>query len=101
MKPITMELGGHSPVIVFEDADVERAAKMLARFKIRNAGQVCISPTRFYIHQDIFEQFKDTFTQTLADIKVDDGLKECIDIGTLAHARLLTSMQIFVDDVTP
>ncbi len=100
MKPITMELGGHSPVIVFEDADVERAAKMLARFKIRNAGQVCISPTRFYIHQAIFEQFKDTFTQTLADIKVDDGLKEGTDMGPLAHERRLTSMQQFVDDAT-
>lgn len=100
MKPITMELGGHSPVVVFEDADVERAAKMLARFKIRNAGQVCISPTRFYIHQDIFEQFKDTFTNTLADIKVDDGLKEGTDMGPLAHERRLTSMQQFVDDAT-
>lgn len=100
MKPITMELGGHSPVIVFEDADVERAAKQLARFKIRNAGQVCVSPTRFYIHQDIFAQFKDIFTDTLANIKVDDGLKEGTEMGPLAHERRVTAMQQFVDDAT-
>src|SRR5690625_4802879 len=55
MKPITMELCGHSPVIVFEDADVERAARMLDRFKIRKTGQVCNSPTQYHIHQDIYE----------------------------------------------
>jgi len=100
MKPITMELGGHSPVIVFADADVERAAKMLARFKIRNAGQVCVSPTRFYIHQDVFTQFQDVFTNILANIKVDDGTKEGTDMGPLAHERRLSAMQEFVDDAT-
>lgn len=100
MKPITMELGGHSPVIVFEDADIERAAKQLAYFKIRNAGQVCISPTRFYIHRDVFEPFKDIFTATLAKIQVDDGLKEGTDMGPLAHERRVAAMQQFVDDAT-
>src|SRR5690625_6397677 len=73
---------------------------MFARFKTRNTGQACITTTRFYIHQDNIEQFKDTFTQTLADIKVDDGLKEGTDMGPLAQERRLTSMQQFVDDAT-
>ena len=57
MKRTTMELGGHSPVLVFEDADVERAAGLLEAFKFRNAGQVCVSPTRFYLHEKIHDRF--------------------------------------------
>ncbi|QXR35903.1 NAD-dependent succinate-semialdehyde dehydrogenase [Alcaligenes aquatilis] len=98
MKRITMELGGHSPVLVLPDADVARAARQLARFKIRNAGQVCISPTRFYIHDDIYTAFVDRFTQELANVKVGDGLDPDTQMGPLAHERRIPMMQKFVDN---
>lgn len=98
MKRITMELGGHSPVLVLPDADVARAARQLARFKIRNAGQVCISPTRFYIHDDIYSAFVDRFTEELANVKVGDGLDPDTQMGPLAHERRIPMMQKFVDN---
>lgn len=98
MKRITMELGGHSPVLVLPDADVARAARQLARFKIRNAGQVCISPTRFYIHDDIYTAFVDRFTEELANVKVGNGLDPDTQMGPLAHERRIPMMQKFVDN---
>ncbi|NYT25235.1 NAD-dependent succinate-semialdehyde dehydrogenase [Alcaligenaceae bacterium] len=98
MKRITMELGGHSPVIVFDDANVEKAATQLARFKVRNAGQVCISPTRFYVQDKVYASFLETFVQTLRDIKVGDGLETDTDMGPLAHERRVPTMSRFVED---
>src|SRR5690554_4628683 len=98
MKRITMELGGHSPVLVFDDADVPRAAKMLARFKIRNARQVCVSPTRFYVHQKIYDAFLETFVETLRGIKVGNGLEADTQMGPLAHARRVPVLTRFVED---
>src|SRR5439155_148203 len=63
MKRTTMELGGHSPVVVFADADPEKAADTIAAFKYRNAGQVCISPTRFYVQEDVYPRFLKRFTE--------------------------------------
>ena len=63
MKRATMELGGHSPVVVFADADPEKAADTIAAFKYRNAGQVCISPTRFYVQEDVYPRFLKRFTE--------------------------------------
>lgn len=96
MKPITMELGGHSPVLVFPDVNVKRVAKQLANYKIRNAGQVCISPTRFYIHDDIYSAFQDEFINILANINVGDGLDPETDMGPLAHERRIGIMNQFV-----
>jgi succinate-semialdehyde dehydrogenase/glutarate-semialdehyde dehydrogenase len=98
MKRVTMELGGHSPVLVFNDADVDRAAKMLARFKIRNAGQVCISPTRFYVQKGVYDKFLTTFVETLSKIKVGNGLEPGVDMGPLAHERRVEMMGQFVDN---
>ncbi len=98
MKRITMELGGHSPALVLPDADVERAARQLARFKIRNAGQVCISPTRFYIHDDIYDAFEQRFTEELASVRVGDGLDPDTQMGPLAHERRVPVMKQFVDN---
>lgn len=98
MKPITMELGGHAPVLVFPDVDIKRVAKQLAYFKVRNAGQVCISPTRFYIHDDIYADFRDEFVNILANINVGDGLDPETDMGPLAHERRLTTMDQFVQN---
>ncbi|MFA5521068.1 MAG: NAD-dependent succinate-semialdehyde dehydrogenase [Castellaniella sp.] len=98
MKRVTMELGGHSPVLVFDDADVARAAKMLARFKCRNAGQVCVSPTRFYIQEGVYDEFLDIFTENMKGIRVGDGLEPGTQMGPLAHARRVPAMARFVDD---
>ncbi len=98
MKRVTMELGGHSPVLVFDDADVPRAAKMLALLKIRNAGQVCVSPTRFYVHQNVYDEFLEQFVGTLKTINVGDGLDAATQMGPLAHERRVATMGQFVDN---
>lgn len=98
MKRITMELGGHSPVLVFDDADIEPAAEMLARSKIRNAGQVCVSPTRFYVQEKAYDKFLARFTDVIASIKVGDGLASDTQMGPLAHERRVLSMESFLDD---
>ena len=98
MKRATMELGGHSPVLVFDDADVERAAEMLARQKVRNAGQVCVSPTRFYVQEKAYDRFLARFTDVIASIQVGNGLEQGTQMGPLAHARRVASMERFLDD---
>ena len=98
MKRVSMELGGHSPVLVFDDADVEQAAKVLATFKTRNAGQMCIAPSRFYVHDKAHDRFMDAFTNALGALKVGNGLDPATTMGPLAHARRADAMQGFVDD---
>jgi len=98
MKRVTMELGGHSPVLVFDDADIDRAATMLAKFKIRNAGQVCVSPTRFYVQKKVYDRFVAKFTDVLSKIKVGDGLAEGTEMGPLAHERRIPAISRFVED---
>jgi len=98
MKRVTMELGGHSPVLVFDDADIEKAAHMLAKFKIRNAGQVCVSPTRFYVQAKAYDKFLAAFTDTLSKIKVGDGLAKGTEMGPLSHERRVPAINRFVDD---
>ena len=98
MKRITMELGGHAPAIVFDDADVAAAAKQLAGAKFRNAGQVCVSPTRFLVHESVYPQFLDGFVAAASQIKVGDGLQKETRMGPLANSRRVEAMQMFVDD---
>ena len=98
MKRATMELGGHAPVIVFADADVERAADMLAAYKMRNAGQVCISPTRFYVQQDAHDCYVERFTRAIERIPVGAGLDERTQMGPLCHSRRVEAMELFVQD---
>lgn len=98
MKRCTMELGGHSPVMVLEDADVQAAAKMAAATKFRNAGQVCISPTRFYIQEKVYDEFTDAFMAETANVKVGNGMDEGVTMGPLVGERRLDVMQTFVDD---
>ena len=98
MKRTTMELGGHSPVVVFNDADPEKAADTIAAFKYRNAGQVCISPTRFYVQEDVYKKFLARFTEYAKGIKVGDGLEKGITMGPLANSRRLDAMDSFVAD---
>src|SRR3974390_929760 len=91
MKRATMELGGHSPVVVFEDADPEKAADTIAAFKYRNAGQVCISPTRFYVQEKSYNKFLARFTEYAKGLKMGDGLEKGITLGPLANPRRLRS----------
>ena len=98
MKRSTMELGGHSPVLVFDDADIDQSAKMLAKFKLRNAGQVCVSPTRFYVQEKAYEQFLAAFTAALKSVKVGNGLEKDVEMGPLAHERRVPTMSKFVED---
>ncbi len=100
MKRVTMELGGHSPAIVFDDADVERAAKLLAGFKFRNAGQVCVSPTRFYVQQGVYDRFMAAFLAQARKVRVGNGLDPDASMGPLAHERRLPAMAEFVADAT-
>jgi len=98
MKRATMELGGHSPAIVCEDADVNAAVKILSANKFRNAGQVCISPTRFLVHDSVYDQFVDGFVKQAEKLIVGNGLDEGVKMGPLAHDRRLTAIEGFVAD---
>ncbi len=98
MKRVTMELGGHSPAIVFADADVDVAAKILGANKYRNAGQVCVSPTRFLVHEQIYQPFLDRFIAAAKAVKVGDGAAEGVTMGPLATARRVEAMEGFIAD---
>ena len=98
MKRVTMELGGHSPAIVCEDADVKAAVKILSANKFRNAGQVCISPTRFLVHDSVYEEFVDGFVKQAESLNVGNGLDDGVKMGPLAHDRRLTAIEGFVAD---
>ena len=98
MKRATMELGGHSPAIVCEDADVNAAVKILSANKFRNAGQVCISPTRFLVHDSVYDQFVNGFVKQAEKLNVGNGLDEGVKMGPLAHDRRLTAIEGFVAD---
>lgn len=98
MKRVTMELGGHAPAIVFDDADVKYAATVLAGSKYRNAGQVCIAPTRFLIQDGVYDQFVDEFVARTKALKVGNGLDEGVTIGPLANDRRQAAIGALVDD---
>jgi succinate-semialdehyde dehydrogenase / glutarate-semialdehyde dehydrogenase len=98
MKRTTMELGGHSPVVVFGDADPEKVADTIAAFKYRNAGQVCISPTRFYVQEGVYNKFLSRFTEYAKGVKLGDGLEKGITMGPMANARRIDAMESFVAD---
>ncbi|WP_439573571.1 NAD-dependent succinate-semialdehyde dehydrogenase [Phreatobacter sp.] len=98
MKRATMELGGHAPVLVFDDADVAHAAKLMAAFKYRNAGQVCVSPTRFFVHEKVYDNFVADFTGIASGLKVGAGLDPTTNMGPLANPRRVNAMEAFVAD---
>ena len=98
MKRVSMELGGHAPVIVCEDADVALAVKSAGAAKFRNAGQVCISPTRFLVHNSVRQQFAEAMADLARGIKVGDGLAEGTQMGPLANPRRLAAMAEFHQD---
>lgn len=98
LKRCTMELGGHAPVVVFNDADVDKALDAVAGFKFRNAGQVCVSPTRFYVQEDAYSRFVEGFVERAEAVKVGDGLEPGVQMGPLIADRRLDVMESFVSD---
>ncbi len=98
VKKLTLELGGQAPVVVFDDADIDKAVGLTLAAKFRNAGQTCISPTRFFVQEAVYGQFVDRFAAASAALKVGDGLQAGTQMGPVLHARRLDEMASFVQD---
>ncbi|MEM9043575.1 MAG: NAD-dependent succinate-semialdehyde dehydrogenase [Pseudomonadota bacterium] len=98
LKRCTMELGGHSPVVVFDDADIDQALQIIGMNKFRNAGQVCISPTRFFVQENVYSKFVEGFAELADGLKVGNGLDEGVQMGPLVAERRLGVMQDWVND---
>jgi len=98
MKRITLELGGHAPVLIFDDCDLEKTLDMVVPQKFRNAGQVCVSPTRFYVQEGIYDAFLKGFAERTAKVKTGDGLQADTKMGPLANARRPDAIEALVND---
>ncbi|WP_137134497.1 NAD-dependent succinate-semialdehyde dehydrogenase [Rhizobium sp. FKY42] len=98
MKRATMELGGHAPVVVFNDADLEKAIEVSAAAKFRNAGQVCVAPTRFLIQDGVADQFIDGLVKYAENLKVGNGLEADVTMGPLANERRIPAMEGMIQD---
>ena len=97
-KRTTMELGGHAPVIIFDDADLEKTVEILSVSKFRNAGQICISPTRFYVQDGIHDRFVEALTARVGKISVGDGLLKTSTMGPMANPRRPAAIEALVAD---
>ncbi|MGD9741124.1 MAG: NAD-dependent succinate-semialdehyde dehydrogenase [Dongiaceae bacterium] len=93
LQKCTLELGGHSPVIVFDDVDLVEVAKQTAAFKFRNAGQVCIAPNRFYLHERIYDRFVEEMCGLARKVKLGDGTDTATTMGPMANARRIGAME--------
>lgn len=98
IKKTSLELGGNAPFIVFEDADIDKAVDSAIQAKFRNGGQTCVCVNRFYIHDDIYEQFLVKFADKVAKLRVGNGLDEETDIGPMITARAISGMAELVKD---
>ncbi|WP_095158808.1 NAD-dependent succinate-semialdehyde dehydrogenase [Pseudomonas sp. Irchel 3E13] len=98
LKRCTLELGGHAPFIVCDDVDVEAVAALGAGLKFRNGGQICASPTRFYVQSAVYEQFVEAFCRVSAGLKMGDGQDPASQLGPLANPRRVAAVQEYVDD---
>lgn len=98
MKRITLELGGHAPVLVFDDCDLDKTLDMIVPQKFRNAGQVCVSPTRFYVQDGIYDAFLAGFAERTKRVKTGDGLSPDTKMGPLANARRPDAIEALVSD---
>lgn len=98
MVRTTMELGGHGPVLVFDDVNLEHVLDLCATAKCRNGGQVCVSPTRFYIHASIYNKFVEGFVARINQVKVGNPLDESVGMGPLIHARRRDAVHALIQD---
>ncbi|MEG3153556.1 NAD-dependent succinate-semialdehyde dehydrogenase [Sphingomonas sp. RB1R13] len=98
MTRVTLELGGHAPVLIFDDCDLDKTLDMVVPQKFRNAGQVCVSPTRFYVQESIYDAFITGFAARTAKVVTGDGLADTTSMGPLANARRPAAISALVDD---
>lgn len=98
MKRTTMELGGHAPVLVFDDVDVEAVLELCVFSKLRNAGQICVSPTRFLVHESVYDSFAAGFAARAAAWPVGNGLEAGVKMGPLAHSRRPEAVGALVEE---
>ena len=98
MTRVTLELGGHAPVLIFDDCDLEKTLDMVVPQKFRNAGQVCVSPTRFYVQSGIYDAFLKGFAERTAKVKIGDGLEADTRMGPLANARRPAAIGALIED---
>ena len=98
MKRVTMELGGPAPSIVFDDADVDLAGRLLSTNKLRNAGQVCVSPTRLLVQEAVYDQFVGKFTEAVQAARIGDGMESSTQMGPMANPRRMAAMEAFIGD---
>jgi len=98
VKRTTMELGGHAPVLVFDDCDLERTLDIIVPQKFRNAGQVCVSPTRFYVQSGIYKRFAEEFTARTERLTVGNGMNEGTQMGPLANVRRPEAVSLLIED---
>lgn len=98
MKRATMELGGHAPVVVYDDADVNEAVTRMSAAKFRNAGQICVAPTRFLVQDKVYETFVDKFVAAAKAIKVGNGQDAATEMGPLANARRIPALEAMIQD---
>jgi succinate-semialdehyde dehydrogenase/glutarate-semialdehyde dehydrogenase len=100
MKRATMELGGHAPALVFDDADIDLAARVLAGAKFRNAGQVCVSPTRILVQRGVFDAFVEKFVGHTHEVKVGNGLEQGVTMGPVANERRIPALSSLIKDAS-
>jgi succinate-semialdehyde dehydrogenase / glutarate-semialdehyde dehydrogenase len=98
VKRVTLELGGHAPVLVFDDADVPAAARMAVGAKFRNAGQICIAPTRFFVQEGVYPEFTRAFAEAIEGLRLGNGLDPQTTLGPLAHERRPPAIAAMVED---
>ncbi len=98
VKRLSLELGGHAPLIVFPDADVAQVAQAAVIGKFRNNGQVCIAPSRFYVHEKIAKEFTETAVELTKNLKQGNGLQEGVQVGPMFEARALDKTASFIAD---
>jgi len=98
MTPVLMELGGHAPVLVCDDVDPVAAGRMSATRKARNAGQVCTSPTRFFVDQSLYQPFAAAFVERASQVVTGDGMRAGVEMGPVANHRRIEAMEALVED---
>ncbi|CAO3427388.1 NAD-dependent succinate-semialdehyde dehydrogenase [Azospirillum doebereinerae] len=98
VKPVIMELGGHAPVVICEDVDPEAVAVLSAAAKFRNAGQICISPTRFLVHDSLFDRFAARFAEAARALTVGNGRDPAVQVGPLSNRRRVDAMERLIGD---
>ena len=100
LKRVTMELGGHAPVLVFADCDLDKTLDLVVPQKFRNAGQVCVSPTRFYVQEAIYDRFITGFAERAKAVTTGHGLEAGTNMGPLANIRRPAAIEALVDDAS-